>query len=74
MTNKETLEKLRSFILNGFKGTQTFDRPGDSSDILIPVFIEENVTVQYCPTWEYLEIYGLTDEEYQSFSYILNIC
>lgn len=74
MINNSKIEKLRSFIKERFKGTQTFNRPGSSEDLLVPVFVEDDIIVKYCPKWDYLEIYGLTNEEYQSLSNILNIC
>ena len=37
------------------------------------IYEENGITVDYCRYYEYLEIFGLTDEEYRGLSDILDI-
>ena len=42
-----------------------FDTPSLVNDYRIPIYIEDDITVLYAPHWDYIEIYGITDEEFE---------
>ncbi len=73
--NNETIKKLRDFIVNGgYKGMQTFDTRNIAGDSMTTIYDEDGITVDFCCYYDYLEIFGLTYEQYKSLSDILDIC
>lgn len=71
----DKIKKLRQFLIGrGFKGTQTFNSRNMVGDPMGTIYEKDGITVDYCHHYEYLEIFGLSNEEYQSLSDILNIC
>ena len=71
----EAIKKLRDFIVNaGYKGKQTFDRRGIAGDSMTTIYNSDGITVDFCYYYDYLEIFGLTKEQYKSLSDILDIC
>lgn len=71
------MEKLRNFIFkNGYKGKQTFDTRNTVGDSMANVYEDEEsgVRVDFCHYYDYLEIFGLSREEYASLKDILDIC
>lgn len=70
----DKIAKLRKFLLNnGHKGRQTFDCRNIAGDSMSTIYEEDGITVDFCYNYDYLEIFGLSDEEYQSLSDILDI-
>lgn len=68
------IEKLRKFLIeHDFKGTQTFDSRNPVGDRMVTIYEDDGITVDYCPYYEYLEIFGLSRKEYHSLSDILDI-
>lgn len=60
------IEKLIKFLKERFEyGIQMFDTPCLINDYRIPIYIEDNITVLYAPHWDYIEIYGISDEEFE---------
>ena len=59
------LEKLKSFLRNEkLLGMQVFDRPGiDQTDT---VYEQDGISVEVNYYYEYVEIYGLDNNEYKS--------
>ena len=75
METTKRLENLRQWIKdNGFKDMQAFDCKNTVGDKMKTVYNEDGIVVDYCQFWSYLEIFGLTEEEYNSLSDILLIC
>ena len=73
--NNEAIKKLRNFIVNGgYKGMCTFDTRNIVGDPVTTVYDSDGITVDFCHYYDYLEIFGLTDEQYESLSDILDIC
>lgn len=71
----DRIEKLRQFLLDeGYEGTQTFRTRNIVGDYMSTIYEEDGITVDYCGGYDYLEIFGLSNEEYQSLSDILDIC
>jgi len=70
----ERLNKLRNFLIEkGFKGTQTFDSRSLVGDPTTTIYEADGITVDYCYYYEYLEIFGLSNEEYHGLKDILDI-
>lgn len=70
----DKIEKLREFLINNdYKGMQTFDCRSAVDDPMATVYEEDGITVDECYYYGYLEIFGLTDEEYRGLSDILDI-
>lgn len=70
------IEKLRNFILeNGYKGTQAFNSRNLLGDSMTNIYEdkENGVIVDFCHYYNYLEIFGLSDEEYKSLKDILDV-
>ena len=68
------MEKLRKFLIdNGYKGIPTFDCSYTVGDPKRKVYDENGITVLSCCIYDYIEIYGLTYEEYQSLYDILDL-
>ena len=75
MERTERVKKLVKWVEeNNFKGMQTFDCRNIVGDRMETVYEAGGITVDYCEGWEYLEIFGLTDEEYKSLRGTLVIC
>lgn len=56
-------EKILSFLKQRFKGpVQAFNVPGPDSPYLI--YDEDGVQILYEESYDYIEIYGLTDAEF----------
>lgn len=68
------MEILKMFLVSeGYQGMQTFKSANTVGDKTETVFYACGVTVKYAPGYGYLEIFGLTDTEYQSLNTILDI-
>ena len=52
---------------------QTFDCRNIMGDSMSTIYDEDGITVDFCYHYEYLEIFGLSDEEYSSLGDILDI-
>jgi hypothetical protein len=52
---------------------QAFDCQNFAGDPMATVYEEDGITVDECYYYGYLEIFGLTDEEYRGLSDILDI-
>lgn len=71
----DKIEKLREFLINNdYKGMQTFDSRNIVGDPMETVYNEDGITVDECHYYGYLEIFGLTAEEYRGLRDILDIC
>ena len=68
------IEELREFLVeNGYSETQTFNTKNVVGDYMETVYSENGILVDICRGWDYLEIFGLTQEEYESLGDILDI-
>lgn len=60
------IEKLIKFLKKRFEnGIQMFDTPSLVDDYRIPIYVENDITVLYAPYWDYIEIYGISDEDFE---------
>lgn len=61
------LSKVKKFIQeNYYDGDviQLFDSRNLVGDYMETVYEEDGITIDYCPRYWYLEIFGLSDKEY----------
>ena len=60
------IEKLIKFLKERFKdGIQTFDTPSIMGDFRTLIYGEDEIAVLWAPHYEYIEIYGISDEEFE---------
>ena len=54
------LAKLIEFLKEEFPdGIQTFFTKNLVGDYMYVIYNEDDISVEYCPTWNYIEIFGL---------------
>ena len=71
----DRVKKIREFLLqHDYAGLQTFDCRNWVGDPTVCVYSEDGVEILFCYEYDYLEIIGLTDEEYKSLYDVLYIC
>lgn len=59
------IEKIKNFLMEYFTSPiQAFQTRNICGDFLITIYFEDNVVIDFCPYWEYIEIFGLTTEEW----------
>ena len=59
------IEKLIKFLKERFEdGIQMFDTPSLVNDFRLPIYSEDEITVLWAPGYEYIEIYGISSEEF----------
>ena len=60
------IEKLIDFLKNRFiGGIQMFNTPSIVGDFRVPIYSEDGIKVLFAPYYEYIEIYGISDEEFE---------
>lgn len=67
MTRDEELYALEE-TLDEYSGMQVFNTHNTTGDTLVTIFNNYGIEVYYCEAWNYLEIFGLTEEEYNNFT------
>ena len=59
-------ENLIAFLKEKFpKGIQMFDTRNICGDTMVNIYEEDGICVDYCFFWGYIEIFGLTEEEFE---------
>ena len=59
------INKLKRFLQENYPNIQAFDTRNIVGDYMITVYDEDGITVDYCPYYEYIEIFGLRYEEFK---------
>lgn len=60
------IEKLINFLKDKFKdGIQMFDTQSLVNDYRIEIYYEDGISVLYAPDYEYIEIFGVSKEEFK---------
>ena len=54
------------------KGVQMFNRRGMDDDPKQTLYNDGTVVADYCPTWNYLEVIGLSYEDYRALEACIN--
>ena len=67
------MEKLIEFLKKKFpKGIQMFDTRNWVGDSMCNIYNEDGIVVDYCYGYEYIEIFGLTNEQFEYVENIIN--
>lgn len=60
------IENLIKFLKNQFKdGIQMFNTPSLVGDFRFTIYEEDGIEVLFAPHYDYIEIYGISDEEFE---------
>lgn len=60
------IENLIVFLKENFeKGIQMFDTPNIAGDFMVPIYKKDNILVLFAPEYDYIEIFGISDEEFE---------
>lgn len=71
----DKMQKLRKFLIdNGYKGKQIFNCRNIVGDSMTNIYDDDGIEVDFCYHYDYLEIFGLTFDEYYSLRDILEVC
>jgi hypothetical protein len=59
-------EKIIDFLQEYFGGEkiQIFYTRNTAGDDMFTIYDKNNVKIDYCPYWEYIEIFGLNKDDY----------
>ena len=60
------IENLIVFLKENFeKGIQMFDTPNIVGDLMLRIYKKDDITVLFAPGYNYIEIFGISDEEFE---------
>jgi len=63
---EKRLIKLKKFLKEVFKkNIQAFTTKNIVGDFMVTIYNKDGIQVDYAPGYGYIEIFGLTDEEYE---------
>lgn len=60
------IEKLKKFLQKFYQNYQAFNTRNLASDAMVTVYTEDGIQVDEAFEWGYIEIFGLTEEEFKS--------
>lgn len=59
------IDKLKIFLQENYPNEQAFNTRNWIGDNMETVYDEDGIIVDYCYNYGYIEIFGLTDEEFE---------
>lgn len=59
------IDKLKRFLQENYPNEQAFNTRNIVGDSMETVYDEDEIIVDYCYYYSYIEIFGLTDEEFE---------
>lgn len=60
------IENLVVFLKENFeKGIQMFDTANIVGDFMVPIYKKDDILVLFAPEYDYIEIFGISDEEFE---------
>ncbi len=60
------MEALKEFLKEHFpKGIQMFNTPNLAGDFMIQIYEDGEIYVLYAPGWNYIEVFGLTNKQFE---------
>lgn len=59
------IEKLKIFLQKHYPNIQAFNCHGAFGDDVEEVYNQDGIRVLYCYDWNYIEIFGLTNKEFE---------
>ena len=67
--------ELIEFLRNRFpNGIQMFDTRNIAGDSMETIYHYDGILVDYCYYWEYIEIFGLSEDEFETVNAEINRC
>ena len=60
------IDKLKKFLQENYPNEQAFNTRNWIGDNMITVYDEDGIIVDYCYYYSYIEIFGLTDKEFEN--------
>lgn len=60
------MKDLKRFLQENYPNIQAFDSPNWSGDFMEVVYDKDRIQVLYCPDYTYIEIFGLTPQDFES--------
>lgn len=67
------METVIEFLKERFPdGIQMFSTRGWMGDTLGTIYNENGITIDYCGDWNYIEIFGLTEDEFKTIDSEVN--
>lgn len=67
------MKKLIAFLKKYFpEGIQMFNTANIAGDFMITIYYEDNIEVNYAPGYNYIEIFGLSKDEFEQVNNIIN--
>lgn len=68
------MEKLIEFLKKEFpEGIQMFDTRNWVGDSMYNIYNADGIVVDYCYGYEYIEIFGLTNEQFEYVENVINL-
>lgn len=61
----DKIYELKKFLQEEFPNEQAFNTRNIVGDSMETVYEKNGITVDYCYYYDYIEIFGLTDEEFE---------
>lgn len=72
---REGFIKVVEFLKEEFpNGEQTFFSRNTAGDTMFNIYEEDGIRIDYCPHWDYIEIFGLTRDEQEELTFHTNYC
>lgn len=60
------MKELIKFLRTKFPyGIQMFNTRNLAGDTMYTIYDEDGIVVDYCPGWNYIEVFGLFEEEFE---------
>lgn len=59
------IDKLKRFLQENYPNEQAFNTRNIAGDNMERVYDEDEIIVDYCYYYSYIEIFGLTEEEFE---------
>ena len=61
---EDKIDKLKKFLQENYPNIQAYNTKNIAGDYMKNVYDEDNIQVDYAPEYDYIEIFGLSDEEF----------
>lgn len=59
------MKKVKNFLKKKFpNGIQGFNTRNIAGDSMITIYHKNNITIEYCPYYEYIEIFGINEMDF----------
>ena len=64
-TRSQRMADLKAFLGKKYDNVQVYNCRNIAGDYMETVYVDGDIVVDYAPQWNYLEIFGLTEDEYE---------